>query len=87
MIEELLWGLIPALAATLATLASIGVTISARRPIHYLVSAIVLALSAWSLVILYRIFIAGAWPTFLPHITIGLSAVITSLQFAYRKTR
>lgn len=52
-----------------------------QRRTHYIVSTIVIALTAWSLVILYRIFILGAWPTFLPHIVIGLSAAIAAFQF------
>jgi hypothetical protein len=52
------------------------------------VSILVIAGVAWSLLILYRIFVLGAWPTYLPHVAIGGVVIIVITQtLLFRRTR
>ena len=36
---------------------------------------------------IYRIFIRGAYPTYLPHLMIALSAIISIIQFVRARRR
>jgi hypothetical protein len=85
MTEGLLWGLIPAVAAAFTIIVSLCAAVSVRRRIQYFLSTIVIAIAAWSLLLLYRIFILGAWPTFLPHIAIAICVVTSFVQVAFAR--
>src|SRR4029078_7587470 len=41
---------------------------------------------SWSEVILYQIFFEGSWPTFIPHILIGVSLILFGVQLISRRT-
>ncbi len=86
--EALLWGLLPTVLAVCAVFSSLFVTFRARRPFHVLASILVIGGVAWSLMILYRIFVLGAWPTYLPHVAIGAGLIVVVIQaFLVRKTK
>ena len=75
----------PAFVAIVASVLSLSAAFVSQRLVQVLVSAIVIGLNVFSLVLLYRIFIEGAWPIFLPHIAIGFSMVVAIVQFACRR--
>ncbi|HEU5071662.1 MAG TPA: hypothetical protein VFV96_14755 [Verrucomicrobiae bacterium] len=87
-IEALLWGILPTMVALCAVIVSLFVACRARRVLHFVASAVVIGAVAWSLLILYRIFILGAWPTYLPHLAIGVALFIVMAQtFLFRSKR
>jgi hypothetical protein len=88
MTTFLLFTALPIVLAVAAIIASWMISRRARSVAQWCVSAAVFAAIAWSLVILYRIFVLGAWPTYLPHIIIGVTLVIVIAQtFCFRRSR
>ena len=75
--EALVFGLLPTVFAVSCISGSVFITIRARGSLHFIASTVVIVCAGWSLLILYRIFVAGAWPTFLPHVVIGAALIIT----------
>lgn len=93
-IEALLWGILPTIVALGAVIVSVFVArrarrfSRARRISHFAASAVVIAAVAWSLLILYRTFVLGAWPTFLPHLAIGVVLLVVIVQtLSFRSKR
>ena len=89
-IQLLLWGTVPTLFALAATLVSFYASAKIRTATHFFATGVVILSVWWSLVILYRIFILGAWPTFLPHFAIASASLIAMAQgchFLVRKQR
>jgi hypothetical protein len=87
-IEALLWGILPAIVALCAVFVSLLVAFRARRILHFAVSGIVIAAVTWSLLILYRIFALDAWPTYWPHVTIGvvlITVIAQTIRFRNRR--
>ena len=80
MTTELLFGALPTVVAVIAVIASWLVSRRAHSAAHWGASALVLVAAAWSILILYRIFFLGAWPTYLPHVVIGLVVVVVFVQ-------
>jgi hypothetical protein len=87
MTETLVFGLLPTVVAVSCIIGSVFVTIRARGFFHFVASTVVIASAGWSLLILYRIFFGGAWPTYLPHIVIGVALVITLGQVVARESQ
>ena len=88
MTTELLFGALPTVIAVMAVVVSWLVSRRARSAVHWCVSVLVFFAAGWSLLILYRIFVQGAWPTYLPHIVIGIAAVMVITQiFLLRRRR
>ena len=86
-IEALLWGLLPTVVSLFAVLLSLFVAFKARRVFHYVASGVVLTSVAWSLLILYRIFVQDAWPTYVPHLAIGVTLIIGIAQtYVFRRS-
>ena len=81
------FGILPTVLAIAAVVSSLIVSYKARRVAHFLISALVVAGAAWSLVILYRIFERGAWPTYLPYLIIGILLVIAIAQIVLFRGR
>ena len=79
-IEALLWGILPTIVALCAVIVSLLVAFRARRILQFATSGIVIAAVAWSLLILYRILVLDAWPTYLPHLAIGVVLIIVIAQ-------
>jgi len=79
-IEALVWGLLPAVVALCAIAISVSLAFRARRILQFAASVVVTAGAAWSLLILYRIFILNRLPIYLPHFVIGLVSIIVVVQ-------
>jgi len=86
--EEVLFGAIPFVVAVGTVVVSWLVSRRARSLAHWCASLLVFLSVAWSLLILYRIFVRGAWPSYLPHFVIGLAVLIVMIQaFLLRRNR
>lgn len=83
----ILFGVLPTVFAVASVTASVMVSCRARSILHFVISAVVLAGVAWSLLILYRIFVRGAWPTYLPHFVIGILLVVVVVQILLHRYR
>lgn len=79
-IEALIWGLLPAIVAMASVIASALMAVKARRVPHTALSVMVVVLDALALWNLFAIFVLGGWPTFLPHVFIGLAALVVLVQ-------
>ena len=79
-IETLLWGLLPALVAVASWLGSFLIAVRARSLGQWIATTLVFAGVVWSLLCLHKIFVVGAWPTFLPHIVIAVAVFIVATQ-------
>jgi hypothetical protein len=79
-IEALLWGFFPAIVAVASVIASALITVKARRASHTVFCVSVVVLDALALWILFGIFVLGGWPTFLPHIFIGITVLVVLAQ-------
>jgi hypothetical protein len=78
--ELLLFGVLPTVVAVGAVVVSWLVSRRARSFAHWCASVLVFLTVAWSLLILYRIFLLGAWPIYLPYFVIGLTVLIVIIQ-------
>ena len=58
-----------------------------RRIMHSVVSVIVVLLDALALWILFGIFVLGGWPTYLPHVFIGVTVFLVLVQALLFKRR
>ncbi len=68
--------ILPTMLAVAAMIGSVSMAYRARHILHIAASVIVLAGASWSLWGLYRMFMFRGWPTYLPHIVIGIVLVI-----------
>ena len=83
----ILWGVLPAAVGLSALWGSMLAFQRVRTQGNLLATAFVFASVGSSLLILYRIFIRGAYPTYLPHLMIALSAIISIIQFVRARRR
>jgi len=86
-IEALVWGLLPAVAALCAAVISVSLAFRARGIFQCAASVVVISGTAWSLLILYRIFLLNRLPIYLPHFVIGLVLVIVVVQLLLFKKK
>ena len=75
-----IWGILPAVVALGAIVLSIYSAIRNISAAQLVLGVPVLVVSGFSLVVLKRIFIDGAWPTYLPHLAIGASCLLVGVQ-------
>ena len=85
--SEYWWGVIPAFVGIVASALSVRAAFVSRRWVQFLASGMVIGLVVFSIVLLYRIFIEGAWPIVVPHIAIGFSMVVAVVQFRFRQRK
>ena len=78
--ERVIWGLIPA-AIAVSLIALAAWMAATRRTLPQIaLSFSIVALSGSALWMLYRILVLNAWPTAIPHLTIGLATALGALQ-------
>ncbi|GHA51849.1 hypothetical protein GCM10007103_35360 [Salinimicrobium marinum] len=78
-IETIIWGNIPILIGLLEITGSVYLTVKMKNIIGFILSFLILGSSGFAIIVLINI-IGGAYPTFLPHILISISAVLLLLQ-------
>ncbi|MBG6188390.1 hypothetical protein [Flavobacterium sp. CAN_S2] len=79
------WFLIPTFIAIFVVVKSIIVLKKKRSLINWALTILVISLVVFSEYILGVIFFMDAWPTYLPHIGIGLALIIYGIQFFVNK--
>jgi uncharacterized membrane protein len=79
------WFLIPTFIAIFVVVKSIIVLKKKRSLINWALTILVISLVVLSEYILGVIFFMDAWPTYLPHIGIGLALIIYGIQFFVNK--
>lgn len=78
--ERIIWGLIPA-AIAVSLIASASRIVASRPTLPQIgLSVSIVVLSGVALWILYEVFARKAWPTFLPHLAIGVATSLAVLQ-------
>jgi len=75
-IETILYGILPSLMALCLVVASIRTALRYRRLGQMLLTITLVLLCCYALVMLYRISVLDAWPTFIPHVIIGFCLVL-----------
>ena len=78
--DALLWGLLPTIIAICAGLISLFAAFKSQRISQIVASAVVVPSFAWTLLMLYRMFVLSAWPSYLPHLLIFVALVIVTAQ-------
>jgi hypothetical protein len=78
--EALLWGVIPTGIALSSSALSIACAAKRRKPFQVLASCAVILCTVFSLWLVKRIFIDGAWPIYLSHFLVAAAALIAALQ-------
>lgn len=78
--EFIYWGVIPAAIAVATIAASLRLAAKHRGAFHGALASLVIALSGFSLAVLKRILVDGAWPTFLPHLAISGACILVGIQ-------
>jgi uncharacterized membrane protein len=79
------WFLIPTFIAIFVLVKSTIVLKKKRSLINWALTILVISLVVFSEYILGVIFFMDAWPTYLPHIGIGLALIIYGIQFFVNK--
>ena len=80
MIVVILLAILPVTVALATAITSIWLSCRRMRLSDWLFSIIIAVLVGWSLFVLYRIFVVGAWPTVLPHMVIGFAGLLLIIQ-------
>ena len=79
------WFLIPSIVAVFVSIKSTQFLIKNRSLINWMLTAFIIGLLFFSEYILGVIFFMDAWPTFLPHIGIGIALIICIIQYFVNK--
>ncbi len=75
------WFLIPTIIAVFILTKSIMILVKKGSLINWIFTIFILTVIIFSEYILGVIFFMDAWPTYLPHIGIGLTLIIYSIQY------
>ena len=79
-LEAILWGYLPIIIALIEILISVKLSIRKRTSSQWVFTVVISGLNILSIYFLVVI-LFGAWPTYLPHIGILISAVLLSSQY------
>lgn len=81
--ETVFWGILPAIMGKGVCVLSIRKSIQTRAIITMISTFIVLPMVGLALIALYKIFVLGAWPTYIPHglilLVFGIHAITAAL--------
>jgi hypothetical protein len=81
------WFLIPTIISVIVFTKSIMILVKKRSFINWIFTLFITIIIIFSEYILGVIFFLDAWPTYLPHIGIGLTLIIYSIQYLINRTR
>ena len=87
VIEQVLWGVFPALVGVVLIVATVSIAVREATPSQWLLSLATVILCGYALWVLWRVFFLRAWPTFLPHLLIAVGAMLCGLQVVLRRGR
>jgi urea transporter len=77
---EIVLGVVPALISLLLIAATVRKGFKERTLPQLLLSLVVVVLCALALTVVYRISFRGAWPTFVPHLSIAIGGALYGAQ-------
>lgn len=83
-LEPILWGYLPIIIALVEILVSIRLSITKRTFGQWGLTVVISGLNILLIYILVFILL-GAWPTYMPHIGILISAVLLLIQYLIKK--
>jgi len=84
-LELIVWGVCPAFLGGALVAATVSMSARHRTLPQVLLSVGTVTLCVYALWVLWRIFVLGAWPTFLPHLLIGISVALYVLQVVFHR--
>ena len=85
-IEAIFWIYMPVIIAVIEMIWSLKLTIRQNSYFNSIASFLILFLNGLSIYILILI-LNGAWPTYTPHLAIGISTILTVTQIVRRKKK
>lgn len=83
-LEEIVWGYIPILIATIEILLALNILRKRIDVKNLILTALISLINGFSIYILIQIFY-NAWPTYTPHIGIGISTISFMILFRINK--
>jgi hypothetical protein len=75
------WGIIPTVVALLTCVMAVVFATRSRTILQVFGASIVVLSTVCSLGMLKAMFLDNAWPTYVPHILIGITAIIALVQW------
>jgi hypothetical protein len=85
--EFYLWFFLPTLIGLFVVIKSTQISLRRKSVTAWVLTIIILLLTALSETILYQIFFQGSWASYVPHVMIGLSLVLFGLQFVFARQK
>ena len=79
-LKLLVWGYLPMIIAFIEIIWSLELLLKSSLFLNVLLSISITLLNTFSLYVLYLVFFIEAWPTFVPHILIGISTILIIIQ-------
>jgi hypothetical protein len=78
--ETIIWILVPAIISVFLLLKTTSISIKRKRFLSWLLAIIIWIAVLFSGSMLVNMYFYDAWPSFLPHILIGISLLLLLLQ-------
>jgi len=83
-LETVFWGYIPIVIAIFGIFLSLVLSSKKVKFLNISITSLVLILNVISIYILWQI-INGSWPSYTPHIGIGISTILLLIQYGLSK--
>jgi hypothetical protein len=84
-VETIIWIFIPALVSLFVLFKTISISLKKKTFLSWLLTVIIWMAVVFSEIILGNMYFYDAWPSFLPHILIGISLLLLLLQSSFKK--
>jgi len=85
--EFYLWFLLPSIIGLFIILRTIFISLKRKSILSWVFTFIIFTLITLSEIILYQIFFQGSYPTFIPHLMIGFSLIIFTVQIIIKSKK
>jgi len=85
-LETVFWGYIPVFIAVIEIFFSIYITRKGFSYLHLMISGLILILNGFALYALVEM-LNGSWPSYMPHVGIGISTMLILIQWETDKKR
>ena len=79
-LELLVWGYLPMIIAFIEIMWSLKLLLKSPLFLNVLLSISITLLNTFSIYVLYLMFFTETWPTFAPHILIGVSTLLIIIE-------
>lgn len=78
--EKIFWAYLPILFGIWILIRSFLLSIKHRNALNWILSLAIALLNVYSIVSLFNMIVSKAWPSFMPHIIMGISFVLLMIQ-------